>query len=583
MITPPRLCVSCHTARVAWTTPRVDCCYRCLPGGPVTPPACRRCGSTRYFSQGLCEVCHPGSAKHPGPCQDCLAWGVRREHNWRCWSCRGWRSRHPVAQCPYCARQMPLGTDGACRLCWQQAAHARVPGEPLDLAQANRVGQQLFLANMHYSSRRAADGSPAPRRVRATAAPSARPVGFRPAGARQLTLFQLRPNLITLRSLPRPPHPGMAEHCELILREHATAHGWSKRLINLVAASLRAVQAWQATPGDKVMASEVSLMLSQRGLTTVESTLEVLSDAGLLDDDRVPAVRTYFRTQTADLPAIMTAQLETWFTVMLDGTSRPPRRRPRHHQTIHLQIRGMSPCLRTWAEQGCESLAEITRAQVMAVLPAERIARLEAGAGLRSLFSVLKARKVVFSNPTAGIGIGEKPSNIPMPVDTAAIRAALNSPEPARALAVALVAFHGLTARHIRAILLTDVHDGRLTVDDRELPLAGPVRVRLTAYLDDRARRFPQTLNPYLLVNRRSAPRTTPVAARYPWHRYDLQPRPLREDRILHEIHATGGDVRRICDLFGLSINAAMRYTAVLEHPHLAADSDRGSGTQGKR
>ena len=245
----------------------------------------------------------------PGPCQDCLAWGVRREHNWRCWSCRGWRSRHPVAQCPYCARQMPLGTDGACRLCWQQAAHARVPGEPLDLAQANRVGQQLFLANMHYSSRRAADGSPAPRRVRATAAPSARPVGFRPAGARQLTLFQLRPNLITLRSLPRPPHPGMAEHCELILREHATAHGWSKRLINLVAASLRAVQAWQATPGDKVMASEVSLMLSQRGLTTVESTLEVLSDAGLLDDDRVPAVRTYFRTQTADLPAIMTAQL----------------------------------------------------------------------------------------------------------------------------------------------------------------------------------------------------------------------------------------------------------------------------------
>ena len=117
------------------------------------------------------------------------------------------------------------------------------------------------------------------------------------------------------------------------------------------------------------------------------------------------------------------------------------------------------------------------------------------------------------------------------------------------------------------SILLTDVHDGRLTVDDRELPLAGPVRVRLTAYLDDRARRFPQTLNPYLLVNRRSAPRTTPVAARYPWHRYDLQPRPLREDRILHEIHATGGDVRRICDLFGLSINAAMRYTAVLEHP----------------
>jgi hypothetical protein len=283
------------------------------------------------------------------------------------------------------------------------------------------------------------------------------------------------------------------------------------------------------------------------------------------------------------MPAIITAQLETWFTVMLEGSRQPPRRRPRHHQTIHLQIRGMSPCVRTWADQGCKSLAAITRAQVIAVLPAERSSRLEAGAGLRSLFSVLKARKVVFSNPTTGIGFGEKPSSIPMPVDTAAIRAALNSPEPARALAVALVAFHGLTARQIRAILLTDVHDGRLTVGDRKLPLAGPVRVRLTAYLDDRARRFPETINPYLLVNRRSAPRTTPVAARYPWHRYDLQPRPLREDRILHEIHATGGDVRRICDLFGLSITSAMRYTAMLEHPDLAADNDRGPGTRGTR
>jgi hypothetical protein len=27
------------------------------------------------------------------------------------------------------------------------------------------------------------------------------------------------------------------------------------------------------------------------------------------------------------------------------------------------------------------------------------------------------------------------------------------------------------------------------------------------------------------------------------------------------EIHANGGDVRRICDLFGLSIEAAMRST----------------------
>jgi hypothetical protein len=42
-----------------------------------------------------------------------------------------------------------------------------------------------------------------------------------------------------------------------------------------------------------------------------------------------------------------------------------------------------------------------------------------------------------------------------------------------------------------------------------------------------------------------------------------------REDRILHELHATGGDLRRICDMFGLSIAGASRYTDVHAHTGL--------------
>jgi hypothetical protein len=38
--------------------------------------------------------------------------------------------------------------------------------------------------------------------------------------------------------------------------------------------------------------------------------------------------------------------------------------------------------------------------------------------------------------------------------------------------------------------------------------------------------------------------------------------RRIREDRILHEANATRGDVRRLCDLFGLSIKGAERYTS---------------------
>lgn len=55
--------------------------------------------------------------------------------------------------------------------------------------------------------------------------------------------------------------------------------------------------------------------------------------------------------------------------------------------------------------------------------------------------------------------------------------------------------------------------------------------------------------------------------------------RALREDRILHEIHATGGDVRRNCDLFGLSVEGATRYLKTVEHPDLTLQGERD--TQG--
>jgi hypothetical protein len=45
----------------------------------------------------------------------------------------------------------------------------------------------------------------------------------------------------------------------------------------------------------------------------------------------------------------------------------------------------------------------------------------------------------------------------------------------------------------------------------------------------------------------------------------------LREDRILDEVRANAGDVRRICDLFGLTVGAAIRYINALDHLPRAA------------
>ena len=137
------------------------------------------------------------------------------------------------------------------------------------------------------------------------------------------------------------------------------------------------------------------------------------------------------------------------------------------------------------------------------------------------------------------------------------------------ALAVALVAFHALTGQQVRDLQLTDIRDGHLVLADRDIPLARPVRTRLAAWLDRRNRIWPGTANPHLLINRRTAPRLVPVSRQFPWVGVTLRPRALREDRILHEIHATGGDIRRVCDLFGLSVEGATRYLNTVEHPDL--------------
>jgi hypothetical protein len=85
-------CNACGVDRVAWTRPRVDFCYRCLPGGPFPAPPCRRCGSRRYFTNGLCDACHPAGPRHQASCSGCLACGVYRSYRLLCWNCRWWKT-----------------------------------------------------------------------------------------------------------------------------------------------------------------------------------------------------------------------------------------------------------------------------------------------------------------------------------------------------------------------------------------------------------------------------------------------------------------------------------------------------------
>jgi hypothetical protein len=550
---PPARCAGCQKRPVAWTTPRVDYCYQCLPGGPFAAPPCRRCGSGDYFSAGLCSACHPGGPKHMGSCRDCMGWGVYRQLNWHCWRCRWWRAHYPVGQCRYCRRETPIGELGACRLCLEQARMRQEPGRSMDLAEATQLGHQLFLANCSGQRRRTQQLPP----------PPWRPDQPEPSVPwRQEALFDITPDPELVKQRALNADGQLALYCKTIVTEHARKYGWSKRQRDQIILSLRVLQVLQATPRSPITASEVMRLRKYDG--TINSTLDVLDAAGLLIEDRETRIERYFNSKTAELPEPMKQQLQVWLDVMISGSKRAPRRLPRLPQTAAVKIANLAPIVRTWSEQGLTNLAEITPDLVRAALPASGPQRVLSEQALRSVFTVLKAKKLIFIDPTRNMKLTAANKTVPLPMDTAVIRDALDSPKPSIALAVALVAFHALTRKQLQNLQLTDIVDSRLYVDGRNIPLAAPVRARLAAWLEYRQRTWPGTLNQHLLVTRKTAPRLVPPGANFPWSELPFSCTALREDRILQEIHATGGDVRRICDLFGMGIEAATRYSLVL-------------------
>lgn len=567
---PPQKCYRCQLNRVAWVHPRVDYCYACLPGGPFTAPPCSKCGSAGYFSEGLCERCHGGAPKYQGSCLGCLAWGVYRKSGWLCRQCTWWRNHFPEAVCLYCHRTTRVGERGACRLCMEQARIGHEPGRELDLAGGNRFGQQLFLVVAGHITRR-------PERHRPRREPDMPTQPFAPVPWRQLTLFPVSPDRRAIQARIGEADGAILQHCLPILAEHATTFGWSDKHRRDVARSLRLVQLLQDTPGAMVRASDVQRQQPYRSNTL--STLEVLKAAGLLIDDRLTRTEKYFAAKTRHLPQPIIEELEVWLDVMLNGASSPPRRRPREPLTARIIIGSITPTIHAWAAAGHQSLAEITPELIRTHLPPPSASRVWTENGLRSLFSVLKARKLIFTDPTGKLVLTQQNRRVPLPLDTDLIRADLNSPDPAVALAVALVAFHALTSKQVRNLQLTDIADGRLTLPGRVIPLAAPVRVRLAAWLDHRSASWPASINPHLFIHRRSAGRLTPPGPQFPWIHTQVKPRALREDRILQEIHANGADVRAICDLFGITINTAMHYAQTLAHPDLRGEQQPVPGT----
>jgi len=543
----PRTCPACGDRPVA--TARHAYCYNCQPGGPQTPPPCRRCGSlTGYYSAGLCRRCHRFAPQTTDSCIDCYAWGVTRYQGWLCEGCDGWRRRFtPGAPCPSCRRIVAVNADGWCRLCWRQAAARRTRQRDTTVLAANRHGQQLFFADMFRQKRPAAVARPGP------AVP-------RPVGHYQLTLFAARRDLthVEAERLPQPADPELAEGFDRLVLQHARGHGWSKSRRNDARRGIRILLALQDAPGAPIPASDVAVV--KHFGVAYQPVLDVLAAAGLLIEDRQPALLGWFTKQVAELPDPMTSEVRTWFDVLREGSTVAPRSRPHAPATVRLRIHYAKPALHSWAADGHRSLREISRADVLAALPPEGTDRALVGTALRSLFTVLKGRRLLFTNPATRLRTGRPQTRQPLPLPMSPVRQAIDSDRPDRAALTALIAFHALRTGQLRRLHLTDLRDGRLRLAERTIPLAGTVRHRIAAWLDQRTRRWPGTVNPHLFINASTAGRLTPVSHAWINHTLAVSAQGIREDRILHEATATGGDIRRLCDLFGLSVQAAARY-----------------------
>jgi hypothetical protein len=239
-----------------------------------------------------------------------------------------------------------------------------------------------------------------------------------------------------------------------------------------------------------------------------------------------------------------------------------------------------APILHAWAGQGHQSLREITRQDILGALPAQANQHRQALTALRSLFRFLKGRRVIFADPAARVRHDRLHNGQPLPVNLDTVREAIHSGQPARAALAALVAFHALRSGQLASLKLTDVRDGRPHLDRRVILLAGPVRERLAAWLDYRACRWPATVNPHLFINWYTAVRESPVSSPWVAHALGISPQAVREDRILHEALATGGDIRRRCDLFGPP-SAAPSATPALPKPAGRATKSHAVSGQG--
>jgi hypothetical protein len=486
-----------------------------------------------------------------GSCAECLCWtGLL---GGRCKPCRLFGWHHDLGTCPSCDRQVPLGAAGRCRLCLGSSrATGAIP--------SRRTGVQLFLGVGTPARVRPVDLEPPPRpataglgQLRLPRATAARGPARRGSGPEQ----RAKPRLASRTR----EHPGL----QAALVAYGQARGWSPDTLRRVRHGLVAVLASQPTPSatSPLAATVVRQFLVERHLTALR-VVEFLADQGLVTSDQHATFDRWLARRLERLPAQVRAEVHAWTEALRGRGLRAGR--PRKAATVQGYLRALEPALAAWSARYA-SLRQVTAQDVTAQLePFTGPTRRLVAAAMRSLFRALKARRVAFTNPTAGLEVHREPPPPALGLDPARRAGLLEGlHRPDGRLVVLLAGVHALRPHQIRLLALADVDvaAGTLLVQGRFRRLDGLTLEALRAWLELRRARWPGSANPYLLVNQSTAGGLAPVTRNWVqkvFQQLGLTAQDLRTDRLLAEVHATGGDPLKLTEFFGITEPTAIRY-----------------------
>ncbi|HKT05625.1 MAG TPA: hypothetical protein VJT31_39435 [Rugosimonospora sp.] len=488
-------------------------------------------------------------------CRQCLAWG---HHGGCCRACENFAAAYPAGSCRTCTRVVPVKA-GVCRLCHKQATLIAGPHNKtrVDLSVAARTGHQLFFADMARSvSLPRARTDPHPHDSSAPSRPLLRVVA--PAWW-QPPLFDLPPDLRRVSSLDPPHDPGLAAVILARAESMAELRGWNARTLGQVRRGLRILAAAHQRD-EPIKATTVQQLTSMR--LSALRVHEVLADLGLVVEDRPDSLDVFLDQQLAALPTQIRAEAHAWLDVLRHGDDRRrPRARPTITTRLYLTLPFLAQCAQRYA-----TLRQVTRDDIITWL-ADHTSRAQAASALRSLFGVLKQKKMLFANPTRSIHTGRITATIPTPIPAQDRRSTSDAARDSTVLRV-IIALAGIQALHphqIRTLHLSDVDlpNRRLRTGDTDRPLDEHTAAAIGDYLAHRRSRWPRTANPHLLVTRRSAHGTEPVGSYWLIKQLRGLPvtiRQMREDRVIDDGIATGADPLHLAAMFNISAHTAVRY-----------------------